>query len=103
MAWATSLRTAHCASDPPSVLVCGQDIRFSVPLYMGSWDVAAVSLRPVDGVRMEVSAAAGHCEPGDHGFDRGIEIVAQELNDASFACILDIWVGVRCRRGQSAG
>jgi NADH-quinone oxidoreductase subunit J len=24
---------------------------------------------------MEISAATGHCEPGNHGFDRGIEIV----------------------------
>src|SRR5580704_18691595 len=92
MAWATSLRTAHCASDSASVLVCGQDIRVSVPLYMGSRHAAAVSLRPVDGVRVEVFAATGHCEPGDHGFDRGIEIVAQRTNDASSVCIFDVWV-----------
>ena len=49
------------------VLVCGKGFLFSVSLYLGAGDVAALPLRPVDGFRMEVSAAAGDCESDGDG------------------------------------
>ena len=38
-----------------------------VCLHLGSRHAAAISLRPADGVWLEVFAAAGHCESGHHG------------------------------------
>src|SRR6202044_4092404 len=50
-----------------SVLVCREDFLFSLSLYLGARDVAALPLRPTDGFRLEVSATAGDCESGGNG------------------------------------
>src|SRR5580658_9000796 len=49
------------------VLVCGEDFLFSLSLYLGARDAAALPLRPTDGFWLEVSAAAGDHESGSHG------------------------------------
>jgi len=49
------------------VLVSCQGFLFSVSLYLGAWDVAALPLRPTDVFRLEVFAAAGDCESGLYG------------------------------------
>ncbi len=50
----------HCAF--LDLLVCREGFRFSLSLHLGARDVAALPLRPTDGLRLEVSAAAGHCQ-----------------------------------------
>ncbi len=56
----------------PRVLVRSEGFLFSFSLYLGARDVAALPLRPVDGVWLEVSVAAGDCESGGHGDCRGL-------------------------------
>src|SRR5579864_1342693 len=46
---------------------------------MGSRHVATFSLRPINGIRVEISVAAGHCEFGHHSFNRGVESVARKI------------------------
>ena len=49
-----------------------KDFLFSLSLHLGARDVAALPLRPTDGFRLEVSAAAGNCESGGDGDCRGL-------------------------------
>src|SRR5204863_155281 len=65
------------ASDPAGLLVCAEGFRISFYLYLGARNAAAFPLRPTHGFRLVVFTAAGYCEPGSHGADCGVEIVAR--------------------------
>ncbi len=65
-------RTADRAGDPAGVLVCGQDFRISLFVHLGAWHFAALPLRPVDGVWLEISAAALAGEFDWNGYCRGM-------------------------------
>ena len=54
------------------VLVRREGFLFSLSLYLGAWDVAALPLRPTDVFRLEVSIAAGDCESGGNGDCRSL-------------------------------
>ena len=60
------VRTCVWAADPPVAVACGlvrcAGVCFHFCLHLGARHVAAVSLRPAYGFRLEVSPAAGDCE-----------------------------------------
>src|SRR5947207_15865052 len=72
----TDFRARIVAGTAAGLLVCAEGFRISFYLYLGARNAAAFPLRPTHGFRLEVFTAAGYCEPGSHGADCGVEIVA---------------------------
>src|SRR5258708_39861509 len=69
LAW-TSVWPGLTASDSAVVLVRIASLCLSVYLHLGARYASSFSLRPADGIRMEIPVAAGNCEP-DHYCTRG--------------------------------
>src|SRR5437016_5444010 len=72
----TDFRARIVAGTAAGLLVCAEGFRISFYLYLGARNATALPLRPAYGFRLEVFTAAGYCEPGSHGADCGVEIVA---------------------------
>src|ERR1700732_1711009 len=68
----TSFRTADFTSAAARGLVYSEGFRVPLYLYLGARDVAAFPLRPTDGLRLEVPAAAGPGKSGGNGNRRGL-------------------------------
>src|SRR5487761_1616864 len=79
------LRRTGRARPPAGVLVCGQGVLLPVFVRLGAGNAAALPLRPVDGIRMEISSAACNCERAGNQLDPGFPRLVSYRPAASFA------------------
>src|SRR5205085_12684547 len=73
----TYVRAGVATADGPArALLHRQSFRLYLCLYLGARDVAALPLRSADGLRLEVSSAAGNCQPSDNSLNRCVAFLS---------------------------